>query len=102
MPGKTPEQLEAEMWERVRQQEKEDDAAQRERIRQARETSDKEPFDFERLRQLYAPIAVPPLAALPESMAQSFEENYYRHWTEVKTLQQAAEYIRWLNLHDAT
>lgn len=102
MPEKTPEQLEAEMWERVHKQREIDEAWVRERIRQARATSDKEPFDFERLRQLYAPIATPPLAELPESMAESFEHSYYWFWDEVKTLQQAAEYLRWLNLNDVT
>ncbi|MFP2905147.1 hypothetical protein ACLESD_08840 [Pyxidicoccus sp. 3LFB2] len=102
MAEKTPEEREDEMWERIRKQREVDDAAQRERIRQAREASDKEPFDFQRLSQLYAPIAVPPLRELPESMARIFEEDYYRSWSQVKTLQQAAEYIRWLNMHDAT
>jgi hypothetical protein len=102
MPDKTPEQLEAEMWERIRKQREVDEAEQRERIRRLRAASNKEPFDFERLRQLYAPIAVAPLLELPESMAQIYEESYYRNWTGVETLQQAAEYIRWLNLNDAT
>ncbi len=90
------------MWERIRKQREVDEAEQRECIRRLREASSKEPFDFERLRQLYALIAVAPMLDLHESMAQIFEESYYRNWIAVETLQQAAEYIRWLNLNDAT
>ena len=99
--NQTPGEREAEMWERIRQRNEKHKAAQRERIRLARQESDKEPFDFARLCLLYAPLA-DPLKPLQESMADSLEESYYTSWSEVKTLQQAAEYLQWLNTYDVT
>ena len=98
MADKTPEELEAE----IRAQEDREDEALREKVRKARHDSGKEPFDFERLRELYEAIAVPPRATLSSSESEFLERCYYLLWDKVKTLQQAAEFIRWLTLNDST
>lgn len=98
----TPEQREAEWLEERDRREAKAKAARRERVRQARAVSDKEPFDFARLREIYAPRAAPPMGGLEAYMADRFEEEYYLSWSEVKTLEEAASYLEWLNLHDST
>lgn len=72
-------------------------------MREARLTSGKEPFDFERFRELYRAIGVAPdFRPLTPEDAEEIEERYYSSWDDVKTLQEAAAFLYWLKERDCT
>lgn len=74
----------------------------RQRVQSVKRASTKEPFDFEALCRLYEPIGLEERPTLPLSEAEFLEESYYLRWGEVKTMQQAAEYIRSMYMNDST
>jgi hypothetical protein len=98
MNDKTPE----EWMEEVLAKSKHQHELLRQETQAARRVSTKEPFDFEVLCQLYEPIGLEERPTLPLSEAEFLEEGYYLRWDEVRTLQQAAEYIRWMYMNDST
>ncbi|EPX56640.1 hypothetical protein D187_007982 [Cystobacter fuscus DSM 2262] len=73
----------------------------RDAIAEARRSPDKEPFDIQKFRQVYDVTADIGESPLTTRTVEEYEEQYYLLATEVKTLQEFAEYRRELVEHDA-
>lgn len=98
MSSRTPKEMMEEVWAEIDSNHE----SLRRKVQSVKRTSTKEPFDFEALCRLYEPIALEERPTLPLSEAEFLEQGYYLSWDEVKTMQQAAEYIRSMYMNDST